>query len=149
MVPGAKAGKSSKFVEVLMNNLAKGWAICGSIVRDTDEHVCNLLFSCKDNSLKISTAPFWACFLISEMQELVCLLDWQGPRCPSVFLFWIQIPLSGLWNMFNSQKPSLQVWFVLRLSSWVGIYMGSSGEQMEFLTHIAQSRLSSSARYSI
>lgn len=105
-----KARKSSIFIEGLVNNLARGWGVCGRLVKDKEENVCHLLFSCKGNSLKIITIHFWICFLISEAQELVRLYVQQAPGGPSVFLFWIQIPLSDLWNIINSKKkPSLQV----------------------------------------
>lgn len=74
-----KARKSSIFVQGLVNNLARGWGVCGRVVKDKDENVCHLLFSCKGNSLKMVTVHFWICFLISEAQEMVRFHVQQAP----------------------------------------------------------------------
>lgn len=76
---GGGVEQKAQFVEGLVNNLARGWGICESVVRDKHENVCNLFSSRKHNSLKIILVPFWACLLISEVQAMVRLYDHQGP----------------------------------------------------------------------
>lgn len=60
----AYAGRGSKFVEGLVSNLARGWGICGSVVRDKGENYAIISFDIKTINKKNSPCAFMSLFLL-------------------------------------------------------------------------------------
>lgn len=126
-----------------MNNLATGWGICGSVVRDKHENVCNLFFSHKHNAFENHPCAFLSLFThqwsTGNGQTLWSSRSFYQLQCLSILN-----SNPPLWSLEHSQKPeNLPSKFDLFLRSHHGLQLtqGVRMKKMEFLTHIAQCRL--------